>query len=234
MLLELAGPFLINGLSFAAPVIAFNLINFSPFVKKPHFGTIHAIKEGLNYAFHHELIKFLLFYMSVIGIFGWSYTTMLPVIAQNVFHKDASGLGLLFSAAGAGTVFGALTVSAYSRKLNPQKLILFGGLVFSISLFLFTLHAIFTLALVLLFIAGFGMAYQNSTIQATIQHRVDDHVRGRVASIQSLMMLGMTPLGSFQVGLVADHYGPQIAVRVGAVMIFLAAIVLYLLSPKKH
>ncbi len=224
--------FILNGLSFAAPLIAFNLINFAPFVKRPHLGTIIAIKEGLKYAFNHPHIRYLLFYLSIIGIFGWSYTTMLPVIAENVFHKDASGLGLLFSAAGAGTVLGAITVSAYSRRLNKQNLILFGGLLFSISLFFFTLQSFYPLALILLFIAGFGQAYQNSTIQATIQHSVDDHVRGRVSSIQSMMQQGMTPIGSFQIGLVATQFGPQFAVSVGAVIIFISAILLYWKSPK--
>lgn len=225
--------FLLNGLSFIAPVIAFNLIDFAPFIEKPHLGTWPSIKEGLHYAFTHKMIRFLFFYMAMIGIFGWSYTTMLPVIAANIFHKDASGLGLLFSAAGAGTVLGAITVSAYSRRFNPYKLILFGGLVYSIALFLFTLHSIYLLALGMLFIVGFGQAYQNSTLQATIQRHVDDNFRGRVSSIQALMMQGMQPIGSFQVGLVATYMGPQFAVAVGAIVIFIAAILLYLKTPKE-
>ncbi len=226
--------FFLNGISFVAPVIAFNLINFAPFIKKPHLGTWYSIKEGIKYTTTHKQIRYLLLYLAIIGIFGWSYTTMLPVIAEQVFHKDASGLGLLFSAAGAGTVLGAITVSAYSRRLNPQKLIFFGGILFSVSLFLFTLHNIYLLALLLLFVAGFGQAYQNSTIQASIQHHVADHIRGRVSSIQSLMQQGMTPLGSFQVGLVATSFGPQFAVRIGAIIILCAAILLFLKSPKSE
>ncbi len=224
--------FLLNGLSFVAPVIAFSFIKFAPFIPKPHFGTWHAIKEGVSYAFHHEMIKFLLIYMAIIGIFGWSYSTMLPVIADRVFHQGASGLGLLYSAAGVGTVIGALSVSAYSRRFDSEKLIFFGGLLVSIALFMFTLHSIYILALILLFMVGFGMAYQNSTLQAKVQTSVDDHIRGRVSSIQSLMMQGMTPIGSLQIGIVAEHFGPQLAVRVGAVVIFMAAIVLFLKTPK--
>jgi MFS family permease len=224
--------FLLNGLSFIGPIIAYSFINFAPFIKKPNFGTLNALKEGLNYAAHHASIRFLLLYMGFIGFFGWSYTSMLPVIADKVFHLDAQGLGMLFSAAGAGTVIGAITMSAYSRRLNPSKLILFGGLLFSISLFLFTLHSIFYLALFLLFISGFGMAYQNSTIQATIQKSVDSAVRGRVSSMQALMTQGMNPIGSFEIGIVAEHLGPQFAVRIGSVAIFIAAILLYRVRPK--
>lgn len=225
--------FLLNGLSFLAPIIAFNLIQFAPFIKKPHLGTWHSIKEGLRYATTHPMIKYLLGYMAVVGIFGWSYTTILPVVSERVFHQNASGLGYLFSAAGLGTVVGAVFMSAHSRHFNPQRLIFFGGLVFSISLFLFTLSSIYPLALLLLFFAGFGMAYQNSTIQAAIQKEVHDHFRGRVSSIQALMTRGMHPIGSFQIGLLAQSFGSQFAIGVGAVIIFLAAILLFLFSPKK-
>ncbi len=224
--------FLLNGLSFLAPIIAFNLIKFTPHIKKPHLGTWYSIKEGLHYTNSHPMIKFLLIYMAVVGIFGWSYTTILPVVAERIFHQNASGLGLLFSAAGLGTVVGAMIMSAHSRHFNPHKLIFFGGLIFSLSLLLFTFTAIFPLALMLLFFVGFGMAYQNSTIQATIQREVDDHFRGRVSSIQALMTRGMHPIGSFQVGLVAEHFGPQLAIRVGAVILLLAAIILFIKTPK--
>lgn len=223
--------FVINGLSFIAPFIAYNFIDFGSHIPKPHQGTWHAIKEGLNYVAHHKLIKTLLLYMVIISIFGWAYTTMLPVIADRVFHKDAQGLGMLFAAAGAGSVLGALVASAYTSRFNPSKTMLLGGITFAISLFVFTQTANFTIALIALFFSGFGMITQNSTIQASIQKSADDHIRGRVASLQTLAFVGMTPLGALQIGFVSEHFGPQIAVMVGAIVIFFAAIFLYFKSP---
>ncbi len=220
--------FFLNGLSFIAPFIAYNFIDFGKHIPRPHISTWHSIKEGVNYTTHHPLIRTLLLYMTVISIFGWSYTTMLPVMADKIFHQNAQGLGILFSAAGAGSVLGALAASAYTRHLNPSKLMLFGGLTFAISLFIFSLTSNFYVALVMLFIGGFGMISQNSTIQASIQKSVDDHVRGRVASIQTLAFIGMTPIGSLQIGFMAEHFGPQAAIRIGSIVIFFAAILLYL------
>ena len=224
--------FLLNGLSFLPPFLAYNFIKFKPFVKKPHFGTIHAIKEGLKYATTHPTIKFLLTYLISISIFGWAYTTILPVTSVEVFKLDASGLGTLYAAAGAGSVFGALVISAWARKFNKSKLILAGGLIFSLSLLLFSLTNNLYLAIPLLFLSGLGLTTQNSTIQAIIQGRVDDHYRGRVASIQTLILAGLHPIGSIQIGFMAEHFGSQIAIGLGAAIILICSITLFLKGPK--
>lgn len=224
--------FLLNGLSFLAPFIAYYFIRFAPFVKKTHASTLHAIKEGLHYASHHPTIKFFLIYLISISIFGWAYTTILPVTSVEVFHLNASGLGTLYAGAGGGSVFGALLVSAWARKFNKSKLIFFGGVLFSISLTLFSLTHNLLLAVILLFLSGVGMTAQNSTIQAVIQGHVDDNFRGRVASIQTLVLAGLHPVGSFQIGLIAEHFGSQVAIRLGAIIIFVCALVLFAKSPR--
>ncbi len=224
--------FLLNGLSFLAPLIAYQFISFAPFVEKPHPGTWNAIKEGVSYAVKHPQIKYLLIYLGIISIFGWSYVTILPVIAVRTFHLDAAGLGLLFSAAGVGSVIGALFMSAASKNFDSKKLILFGGVAFSLSLIAFALTSNFYFALLTLFISGFGMTAQSAMAQTKIQHLVDDHVRGRVMSIQSFMLLGLQPLGSFQVGFVAEHFGSSIALIIGGVSILISAILLFLKKSK--
>ncbi|RME66488.1 MAG: MFS transporter, partial [Nitrospirae bacterium] len=39
---------------------------------------------------------------------------------------------------------------------------------------------------------------------STIQRASDDHIRGRVMSIYSMLFLGMTPAGSLIIGLVSE------------------------------
>ena len=81
---------------------------------------------------------------------------------------------------------------------------------------------------------GFGLTAQNATIQSAIQHSVDDHIRGRVVSIQTLMLMGLHPIGSYQIGLIAEHMGSQFAVAVGAVVILISALLLFWKTPKHN
>jgi MFS family permease len=224
--------FLINGLSFLAPFLAYQFIKFQPFIPMPRQGTLAAIKEGVGYAYQHPRIKYLLLYLGAISIFGWSYVSILPVIAKEVFNQDAQGLGLFYSAAGTGSVLGAILMSAVARNYKSSRLILLGGATFSISLIIFSLTSNYPLALVILFFGGLGMTTQNATTQTTIQRLVDDKYRGRVLSIQSLMLMGLHPVGAFEAGLVAQSFGSQVAIRFGGAALLLCGILLFLKRPQ--
>ena len=90
----------------------------------------------------------------------------------------------------------------------------------AVSLLLFSLTQSFLLAFPILFFSGAGLIMQFSMINTTIQHMVSDNIRGRVLSIYTLMFLGMAPLGSFQIGIVADRFGSPFAIQFGALIVF--------------
>lgn len=222
-LFGLGGSFLINGISYIAVIIALFFIKSRKILSPshPHPHPLKAIKEGLNYAFSHNLIRILLVFTGITSIFGWSYGTIMPVFVQNVFHKDVSTLGLFYSAAGVGAVFGTIIISAFSKKTNFLNFIISGNLLFSISLIIFSLTSKIPVALIALFFAGTGLIMQFSTISTIIQHKVEDHLRGRVMSIYTLMFIGMTPFGSLLVGFLAERLGPKLAIIFEAFILFI-------------
>lgn len=220
--------FILNGFTFLGPLIALTLmkLNLQP-SKIHHQHPILSIKIGLGYAYRHPIIKILLLFTIVYSIFGFSYTTMLPVIAVRVFHQNAFGLGLLFSSAGLGAVFGTILVSVLYNKFSPKKLLLGGSFLFTISLFIFAITSNFTFALIILFLSGIGFASQMSLINTTIQNNVENHLRGRIMSIFTTCLLGMQPIGNLQIGFVSEHLGSRPAIAIGAAIVFTFATYLY-------
>ena len=230
------GAFIINGISYVAVIIALILMRLVA-MKLPdsHPHPIEAIKDGLSYSFSHPIIKNLLIFSGIVSIFGWSFSTIMPVIAQNTFHVGAGGLGQLYSASGVGAFLATILVSAYGRKFSPFAFILFGNTMFAVSLVLFTMTTNFLLALLFLFFAGFGLLMTFPIINSTIQHLVEDKYRGRVLSIYTVTFLGFFPIGNFEIGLVSEHLGTSFAIRMGAAVIFIAGLLLFLNRGKlKH
>lgn len=220
-LVGIGGAFILNALSYIAVIAALLSMKTTPFIgsKKQH--PLKAIKEGLSYSFSHPIISTLIFLAGVTSIFGWSYTTVLPLIAQNKFHMGAEGLGYLYAASGLGSMVAAVTVAVLSKKYSPVLFIIGGNLLFSISMILFTLTNNLLLALPLLFISGFGILAQAATINTTVQSLVKSEFRGRVMSIYILMFIGLTPLGNLQIGFVSELAGTGFAIRVGALIVLL-------------
>ncbi len=227
-LVGVGGAFIINGISYIAVIVALILMRLAAFkTHDVHPHPIQAIREGVSYSLSHPVIKPLLIYSGIVSIFGWSYSTMMPVIAQNTFHVGPSGLGQLYAASGVGAFLAAMIVSALGNKFEPFIYMISGTVLFVLSLTLFTMTANFILALVLLFFVGFGLLMVFPTINSTIQHLVEDRYRGRVLSLYTITFLGFFPIGNFEVGLVSDRFGTDLALRLGVVMVLASGAWLY-------
>lgn len=222
------GAFFLNGASYIAVLAALRMMNVQETVHAHPSHPLRAVQEGLVYAASHPLIRTLLLFVGVIGVFGWPYTTILPVIAKQTLHAGPEVLGYLYSAAGLGALISVVVVSAFGKKANPMFFIIGGNMLFCVALAAFSGMTTLGAALPFLFLAGMGLLAQNSTINITIQHFVEDKYRGRVMSMYTLMFMGMTFLGSLQIGFFAEHFGTAFAIRLGIGVVFLAGTFLFL------
>jgi predicted MFS family arabinose efflux permease len=235
ILIAISGPggaFIINGLSYIGVIIALSNMRLKKL--KPHRrqNAFVAIKEGLSYSFLHPIIRTLIILTGISSIFGWSYTTLMPYIAHNKFHLNAAGLGSLYVSTGLGALLATVCISVFSKKVSPVAFIIGGNMLFATSLILFSNTSVVHFAWVLLFIAGFGLISQFSTINTTIQSLVKDEFRGRVMSIYVLMFLGLAPIGNFEVGWLSEKWGTDFAISCGAVIVFLSGLTVFLARHK--
>lgn len=221
------GAFLLNGVSYIAAIIALYLIHVKDTPIQMHDSPLRAIKEGVVYAFAHPIIRTLLLFTGIVSIFGWSYSTIMPYIAKHTFHLDATGLGYLYAAGGLGALSGSIAISALAKRIGAGKFIIGGSILFVLALFVFSVTSSTILAAVVLFIAGVGLLTQFATINTTIQQMVEDHMRGRVMSLYSLMFLGLAPVGSFEIGFLADHVGTSLAIQMNIALVALYLVYFY-------
>lgn len=226
------GAFLINAVSFIAVLIALMLIKTSYTQPAAHPNPIRSMAEGIRYAYNHETIRSILFFAAISSIFGWSYTTLMPVIVQTVYHQDASGLGYFYAAGGIGALAATFLVSAYAKRFSPLFFILGGNFLFAISLYLFSLSPSLLLSLVILFFAGLGLLSQFAMMNTLVQHIVPNEIRGRIMSLYTLMFIGMAPLGNYEIGLIAHHVGPMVAIQLNVMVLFAFGLYFYAIRKK--
>jgi MFS family permease len=84
-------------------------------------------------------------------------------------------------------------------------------------LILFAYSRIFWASALLLIPVGMFMMVQMASTNTLIQSMVPDHLRGRVMSVYSMMMMGMAPLGALLAGAVSDRLGSPFTVAIGGV-----------------
>jgi MFS family permease len=227
--------FFLNGLSFIAVIAGFLLMRLPPFTRKIEIVSAreHAW-EGILYSIRHQRVRTILLLFLAIGIFGWSYTVLMPAFARDVLGRGANGYGVLMSASGIGALIGALAVATYGHLFLPRRLALGGVWLFAASLFALALTRNFYVALIFLFVAGFGMLLFFSTSNTVLQTIVPDEMRGRVMGVWSLVFGAMIPLGSLEAGAVANWAGAPFALAFGAIICAVSALVTLFLIQRRE
>jgi MFS family permease len=218
--------FFLNGVTFIAVIAGLLMMRLLPFERPAHAVPAgeHAW-NGIVYSIKHQRVRTILLLFLAVGVFGWSYTVLMPAFARDVLNRGANGYGILMSASGTGAFIGALIVATYGHLFTPRRLALGGVWLFSIALFALSLSRSFYSAMAFLFVAGFGMLLFFSTSNTVLQTIVPDEMRGRVMGVWSLVFGAMIPLGSLEAGAVAHWLGTPFALGLGAIICAASALV---------
>jgi MFS family permease len=228
--LGIAMCFFVDGLSYLAVIGGLSMMRLPKFVKPPRSqSTMAHVLEGFSYVWGHRRMKTLLILFSIVGVFGWSYSVLMPAFATDVLKTGAGGYGALLSANGIGALFGALTVASVGHRVN-RRVLVFGGLwVFSAMLLLLAFVTNLYIALVLLAIGGWGMLLFFSTVNTLLQTSASDEMRGRVMGIWALVFGGMMPVGGLEAGSLSHWLGVPWTIAIGALMCAAAALVTWII-----
>ncbi|HEY8478044.1 MAG TPA: MFS transporter [Chloroflexota bacterium] len=209
--------FFANGLSFLAVVAALLSIR-TPGRRAtgPREQVLETLRQGFSYVARTSHILAIIVVTGVAAILGRPYTQLMPVFAESVHHVGAPGLGLLYSAAGLGSVAGALTAAAVGGGRRPGMLVLGAVTAFGVLLYCFAVTTSFPVAIGLLVLVGALNTFYMSSANTLIQVHVPPHLRGRVLSLYTTSAMGFMPLGSMLLGSAGALVGvPQVVLAGG-------------------
>ena len=218
--------FFLDGISFIAVIAGLLMMRLPKHKTASHEGgALRQSLEGFRYVWNRPRVLTILALFGIVGIFGWSYSVLMPAFARDVLHLGEQGYGILTAGSGIGALIAALTIASVGHLLPSRAMALGGVWIFSVTLALFAFNRNFFMSIVLLAAGGFGMVLYFSTSNTVLQTIVPNEMRGRVMGIWTLIFGGMVPLGSLQAGLMADAVGTSMTIAFGAAVCALAAAV---------
>jgi hypothetical protein len=149
-----------------------------------------------------------------VGIFGYNFDIILPLIARFVLHAGPVGFGALPSAMAIGSLVGAFRVTY--RGTATVGLVLFGAAGFRGFLLCLALSNRWIMTVPLLVLLGACIITYFTTSTSRVQMIALPEFRGRVISLYAFLDLGSAPVGSLLIGTLAKHLGVRPAVGVFA------------------
>ena len=206
-----------------------SIINNEPFIA--------AFQNGVEYALANALIRQAFLVTALYAFLIRGTLEILPVIADGVFNRGATGLGLLTSSAGFGAliagVIKAFTPSQLVREL--PKFALASALLGIGLLPLVGLSTSWSLTLLCISYLGFAGTLAGISVQTAIQIDLVDDFRGRVMSLWTMVSIGATATGAIILGGLADHIGISLAFSLagGLGTVLLATTIIRASGPSK-
>lgn len=199
----------------------------NPKIGEPIF---QSLREGLRFVFNSKAVFGALTLDMIAVLFGGA-VALLPIFAQDILQVGSEGFGVLRAAPAVGA---AITMVGSTRfpihKFAGKKLLwaIFG---FGISIIVFGLSTSFWLSVLALFVGGALDGVSMVIRQTILQLKTPDHMRGRVASVNSIFVGSSNELGAFESGATAKLMGTVTAVVFGGAMTLLTVGITAFVSP---
>jgi MFS family permease len=183
------------------------------------------LREGLRYVRARRDLVVTMVLIFMFGTFGLNFAITCALMAKQVFHRGASGYGLLSTSLAVGACVGA--VLATRRMKRPSTLfLLVMATLFGIAEVAVGLMPTFVATALVLVPTGLAMLSVTTAANAHVQLGVTPTMQGRVMALYLVCFMGGTPLGAPLIGWLAGVAGPRWGLIGGGLICVLSALAL--------
>lgn len=227
--------FAVNAVSYFAVLGALALMradSLHPAAPRAHATVATELLDGLRYVRSERRLTIPLVVQAFMGVFGWNFAVILPLLARYAFDVGPVGFGTLNAAQGFGAVVGSVVAASAGRPRT--RTLVRTAAVFGIVLAAIGLAPVFGVAVALLVLLGGVSVFFQATTNTSLQLTAKEEYRGRVMSVYLLLSAGATPIGSPFTGALADLVGVRAAVMVNGALVLVGAGTGWLLSRRSR
>ncbi len=218
--LGIAWCFLLNASSFVAVLAGLMMIRLPAHVPfEGRENPLQGVKQAVRYMRDTPAVRSLMIMVAVYSILGTPVLALMPVVAREMFHLDASGYGWLLSYLGLGGLGGALALAGVGYRFSRLRLLIVASITWPLLLIAFAFCGTPWIGYVLLLGIGFTMIVNGAIANGMIQSVVPDELRGRMMAAYGLVVVGLAQVvGAFAAGAVAHSVGVAGAIAGAAVL----------------
>lgn len=165
------------------------------------------VQEGLRWLWHTPAVRLLAVLLAVMNVTFMAAFAVWVLYARQRLGLSGASFGLLLTASAAGGLIGTSVTSRLTDRLGPAVLLRTGLLIET------AVHVVLALtrnpwvAAATMAVFGAHAAIWGVVAVTVRQQLVPDQLRGRVASVYSLLTMGGAALGALAGGLLAKGLG---------------------------
>lgn len=214
-------------------LIALLMMEFNPPANVPEKGksVTEELLSGAKFVYRHPIL-FPALTLDMVSVMFGGVTALLPIYAAEVLHVGPMGLGVLRAAPAMGAAIMSYGLITRDVKKHAGAKFLWGATGFGVSILIFSISQYYMLSLISLIMAGAFDSISMVIRTSAIQLSSPDHMRGKIAAVNSIFVASSNELGEFESGVAAKLFGVVPAAIFGGVICITTIGVISLFSPK--
>ncbi len=190
-----------------------------------------SLREGIQFVWNTKIILTAITLDMIAVLFGGAIA-LLPIYAQDILKVGPEGFGILRAAPAVGALIMMFSSAYFPMYKNAGIKLLLAIFGFGMCMIVFGLSTWFWISVFALFFSGVLDGFSMIIRQTILQLKTPDHMRGRVASVNSMFVGSSNELGAFESGITAKLMGTVTAVVFGGTMTLITVMMAGIFSPK--
>jgi MFS family permease len=172
---------------------------------------VQSILKGWQFAWNHQTVRAGILCTTVVSLFIFPFTTMLPVFARDILDVGAGGQGILLAAMGVGAVMSSVMITLFGHRWTRGRVMLDASLIYGLMAVGLAFSPWYWMALVFMTLAGLCHVHANALVHTVVQTYTPPDYRGRSMALFNMSQM-LSTAGSMVIGLLAAAIGARGAV----------------------
>jgi DHA3 family macrolide efflux protein-like MFS transporter len=199
---------------------------------KPSYFT--DLKEGLNYIFSHDLVRWVMVIYSIVFLLVVAPSNLSPLMLVRTFGSDVWLLTVLELSFGIGMVAGGALMATFASKMDRLGLMVGTSILFGVLAVVMGFTTNLILFYSLFFLIGLAVPAFSTSSMTLLQETVEPERQGRVFGFVGIVMAVAMPLGMAVLGPLADIVSVEILlIATGAITVLIAVVAVLLPAGKR-
>jgi MFS family permease len=185
---------------------------------------------GLTFVLGHPILLPALSLDMISVLFG-GVTAVLPIYAEQVLHLGPRGLGLLRAAPAIGAAIGSIALTRFELRERAGTYLLSAVGGFGACILIFGVSHNLVVSVIALGLSGAFDSVSMLVRTVMVQLASPEHMRGRIAAVNSMFIGSSNELGELESGVAAKVMGTVPSVIFGGCMCLLTVAAVTVMAP---
>ena len=222
----------INTVSFFAVIVVLLVIT----LPRPHADAravkiLASIRSGFRLVRADSGLRVVIQTMSLNTLLAAPFIALVPAMAIKVLHSGKFGTSVLVTAQGVGAVGAALAMGPLGTRHGMRWIMVRSVALVPFALIFYAVAPNLPVSAIAILVVGAIYLTSLSCFTTIAQQRAPAEFRGRVLSVNNVILGTLYPLGAALQGYLADHFGLRTVTAGSAVVMLVALIAVRTLRP---